>query len=110
MQFMQGSSANTQPLITPQEQTTVSKPGRAATFGNLFRALGKGFEAGADLGKGDWSGAEDAAKEHAGVDRLKRAFGKSTVTTQKTAMPMNTAPALYWGSMINQQQKQPGMM
>lgn len=102
VQFLQGTNQGTAPIIqAAKPQTTVNKPGRAATFGNLVRALGKGTEAGADLVKGDFSGAEDAAKEHAGVLRLERAFGKPTVTTTNspTSLP-NQAPTLYWGNML----------
>ena len=102
-QFMQGAGSGTAPLIESKAKTTVTKPGKAATFRNLGHALLQGPAAAADLVKGDTSGFDDAAREHVGVFRLQRAFGSPKVTTQQAQVPINPAPQFYWGGLLNQQ-------
>lgn len=100
LQFMQGSSTNTAPLIQPTVQSSVSKPGRALTWRNLLGDHVGLLKAPAEIAKGN---AGESFKRQSGWDALNRAFGGATVTAGPKPLTVQAAPQLYWGGLLNSQ-------
>lgn len=101
-QFMQQGQQNSAPLIQPEQTSTTVKGGKPITLkavGHSFKSALDILDPGSDAYK---SGGqyEDTMKDALGFDGLKRAFGPSTTYSKKAPVIQNTAPQLYWGSMI----------
>lgn len=103
-QFMTNPQ-NTAPILQTATQPTVEKSGKAINFKNFFHSLDSMTRLPLVAASGNGGKTEDTMKDALGFDANKRMFGGTTVTQPKQGLLINQAPALYWGSLINQQQQ-----